>query len=116
MRSLYERFINHDYLKAIEILNDNKVHFENLIYYYRDLFDLYVEMKDTNMMVHTFNDLKKAIGDNSNYLPLLIRRECILLYFKSHNLSLVNHKLLTTINVSQRAKTKILEYIKSLNV
>lgn len=116
MRSLYERFINHDYLKAIEILNDNKVHFENLIYYYRDLFDLYVEMKDTNMMVHTFNDLKKAIGDNSNYLPLLIRRECILLYFKSHNLPLVNHKLLTTSNVSQRAKTKILEYIKSLNV
>ena len=114
MRSLYERFINNDYLKAIEILNDNKAHFENFIYYYRDLFDLYVEMKDINMMEQTFNALKNAIGDNSNYLPLLIRRECILLYFKSHNLSLVNHKLLTTNNISQRAKTKILEYIKSL--
>ena len=116
MKSLYERFVEHNYLKAIEILNDNKVHFENLIYYYRDLFDLYIEIKDINKMESTLSELKKAIGENDNYLPLLIRRECILLYFKNHSLSLVNQKLLITNSISNGTKTKIIEYIKSLEL
>lgn len=116
MKSLHERFVEHNYLKAIEILNDNKVHFENLIYYYRDIFDLYIEIKDINKMESTLSELKKAIGENDNYLPLLIRRECILLYFKNHSLSLVNQKLLITNSISNGTKTKIIEYIKSLEL
>ena len=114
MKSLYERFITHDYVKALRILIENRAAFDNQIYYYRDLFDLYVETKNIKGMEETIDCLKRAIGSNNSFIPLLFRRECILLYFKSRDISLVNNKITTSSLVSPKTKNKIKDYIKTL--
>ena len=116
MKSLYERFVTHDYEKAIRILSENKKAFDNPIYYYRDIFDLYVETKNINGMEETVDNLKKAVGKDSGFLPLLFRRECILLYFQTKDFALVNNKSITSTIISSKTKTKIRDYLKTLRL
>lgn len=116
MKALYERFVTQNYEKAIRILMENKSSYDNLIYYYRDLFDLYVETRDVKNMECSFNNLKKAIDGDNNFLPLLFRRECILLYCQKKNLAIVNNKILTTTGISPKTKSKIKEYLSNLKI
>lgn len=108
--------LTHDYEKAIRILSENKKAFDNPIYYYRDIFDLYVETKNINGMEETVDNLKKAVGKDSGFLPLLFRRECILLYFQTKDFALVNNKIITSTIISSKTKTKIRDYLKTLRL
>lgn len=116
MKSLYERFVTHDYEKAIRILYDNKKAFDNQIYYYRDIFDLYVETKNIKAMEEAVDNLKKAVGKDNAFFPLLFRRECILLYFQTKDFALVNNKIITSNLISLKTKNKIKDYIMSLKL
>lgn len=116
MKSLYERFVTHNYEKALKILTENKAAFDNPIYYYRDLFDLYVENKNIKHMEETINILKKTIGSDSSFFPLLFRRECVLLYFQTKDIDLVNNKITITSGISQQTKNKVRSYLKSLKL
>lgn len=116
MKVLYDRFITNNYDNAIRYLLERKSSYDNLIYYYRDLFDLYVEKKNIAKMQETFELLKKAISTDNSFLPLLFRRECILLYFQNKNLELVKNKILTTSGIPQSVKEKILNYLSILKI
>lgn len=116
MKALYDRFITHDYNNAIRYLLEHKSSYDNLIYYYRDLFDLYVETRNVAKMRETLESLRKAIGTDNSYLPLLFRRECILLYFQNKNLALVKNKILTTSGIPESAKTKTLNYLSNIKL
>ncbi len=96
--------------------NYTKKAFDNPIYYYRDIFDLYVETKNINGMEETVDNLKKAVGKDSGFLPLLFRRECILLYFQTKDFALVNNKIITSTIISSKTKTKIRDYLKTLRL
>lgn len=116
MKSLYERFITHDKEKAIRILIKNKSVFDNLIYYYRDLFDLYLETKNVKKMQEVFEYLKKTIDDDLSFSPLLFRRECALLYFQTNDFILVSNRITVSNAISSTTKDKIRAYLKTLKI
>ncbi|OKZ68917.1 MAG: hypothetical protein BHV87_15045 [Clostridiales bacterium 36_14] len=116
MKSLYERFITHDKEKAIRILIENKSVFDNLIYYYRDLFDLYLETKNVKKMQEVFEYLKKTIDDDLSFYPLLFRRVCALLYFQTNDFILVSNRITVSNAISSTTKDKIRAYLKTLQI
>ncbi|MCD7728789.1 MAG: hypothetical protein LUI60_02610 [Clostridia bacterium] len=111
-QTLYYKLIEKDINKAIDYLKENSYAFDNKIYYYKNLFDLYEENRDIANMENTFNDLKREINDDF-YDPILLRRKFTLMYFKGKKYD----NIITELNLSgigdyaKRQITKHLDYL-----
>ena len=116
MKSLYHRFVKDDNDTALRILIENKVFFDNEIYFYRDIFDIYIEMNDVEKMSDSFENLKSAVDNDKSYYPLLFRRECVLYYYKHRNINDVYNKIDVAINIPSKTKERIKAYIRNLKV
>lgn len=116
MQALYKQIIEGDCREAINIMQENKKVFDNEVLYYRYLFDLYFEIRDIDKMGKTINILKSLIKDDSTYLPLLFRRECIYIYVKNKDLAFVVNKIISVKNISAKTLEKIKDYVKAIKL
>lgn len=116
MQALYKQIIEGDCREAIKIMIENKEVFDNEVLYYRYLFDLYFELRDLEGMEMTLNNLKNLIKQDSAYLPLLFRRECIFTYVKNRDLSYVVNKIISAKHISEKTIQRIKEYVESIKL
>ncbi|MBQ4443648.1 MAG: toll/interleukin-1 receptor domain-containing protein [Alphaproteobacteria bacterium] len=106
MKAYYSFYVKHDYHNALRIMIENKLLFENQIYYYRDLFDIYAELKDITKMRESYVTLKELIDKDNSFMPLLLRRECILNYFENGDINRVN-QIVNMARIDPMAKDRI---------
>lgn len=112
-KTLYYKLIKKDVEKAISFLTENYCEFDNKIYFYKNLFDLYEEQQDIANMKITYNELKKAIGKEDTYDPILLRRKFILMYFNGHRYDNIIAELQLT-KIGDCAKKQIIKHLNFL--
>lgn len=110
-KTLYYRFIKKDINKAIVYLTENYSKFENKIYYYKNLFDLYEENRDILNMKDTYDKLKDSIQNEDIFAPIQLRRKCALMYFEGQRYD----NIIAELNLSKIGNYARNQIIKHLN-
>lgn len=114
IKSLYFRLVEKNTKKALSILEENEQFFDNKIYYYKNIFDILEDNRDLTRMKIILNKIEELVAGDSYFLPLLLRRKCVVDYLENQNIAKV--KLMTQrANVSETIKTRILKHVQSLN-
>lgn len=110
MRALYALIIEKNSDKALRIMEENARCFDNKILYYKDIFDIYMRKRDVANMELTLTQLKAAIDNDKCFLPIQIRRECILSYFKNHDLDKA-YNIVRVSTLSRDIRNDIIEFM-----
>lgn len=112
-KTLYYKLIKKDIDTAINFLIENFYAFDNKIYYYKNLFDLYEEKQDTNNMEHVYKELEKAIQNDDTFAPILLRRKFTLKYFQGCQFDNIIAEL-NLEKIGDHAKKQIIKHINYL--
>lgn len=99
--------------KAIVFLTENYYDFDNKIYFYKNLFDLYEEQQDIVNMKIAYDELEKAIGKEDTYAPILLRRRFTLMFFNGQRYDNIIAELHLT-KIGDYAKKQIIKHLNYL--
>ncbi len=110
-KTLYYKIIKKDINNAIDFLNENYCNFDNKMYYYKNLFDLYEEKRDVENMEIAYKELEKAILKEDTFAPILMRRKYTLMYFKGQRYD----NIIADLNLSKIGEYAKKQIIKHLN-
>lgn len=112
-QTLYYRYITNDTDKAIDFLMENQYAFDNKIYYYKNIFDLYEDKRDVLNMEKSYNELESVIQGDETYNQMLLRRKFVIEYFKGQKYE----SIVSELNISRIgdcAKRQILKHLNYL--
>lgn len=112
-KTLYYKLIKKDIDKAIDFLTENYYNFDNKIYFYKNLFDLYEEKQDIVNMALAYNELEKVIVNEDTYVPILLRRKFTLMYFNGQRYDNIIAELHLS-KIGDYAKKQIIKHINYL--
>lgn len=111
--TLYYKLIKRDIDKAIDILTDNYYNFDNKIYFYKNLFDLYEEKQDIADMRLAYTELEKAVQNEEAFAPVLLRRKYTLMYFEGKRYDNIVAELKLS-KIGDYAKKQIIKHLNYL--
>lgn len=112
-KTLYYKFIKKDIAKAIDFLTESYYDFDNKIYFYKNLFDLYEEKQDAVNMKLAYAELEKAIGKEDTYAPILLRRKFTLMHFNGQRYDNIIAEL-NLMKIGDYAKKQIIKHLNYL--
>lgn len=115
IKSLYYRIVEKNYDRALQILEEHEHYFDNKIYYLKNVFDIYEDKKDLKAMKSIFAKICILVEDQRYFLPLLVRRECVINYLEYKDFSRIN-LILQRSRVTDAVKVQIIKHIKSINL
>lgn len=110
-KTLYYKLVEKDIDKAIEFLTENYYNFDNKIYYYKNLFDLYEVKRDIVRMQFAYQELEQTIANEDTYAPILLRRKFTLMYFNGQRYD----NIIAELNLSKVGEYAKKQIIKHLN-
>ena len=112
-KTLYYRYIVNDVDKAINFLIENQYAFDNKIYYYKNIFDLYEDKRDIENMEKAYKELENVIQGDETYNPILLRRKFAVEYFRGERYEVIVSELNLS-KIGDCAKRQILKHLDFL--